>query len=287
MHVMEVGHGYPVLMLHGNPTWGFLYRKVAGALSGAPARLIMPDIIGMGLSDKPSVPAVHTLEYHARKIAELIRGLELDRLVLVVQDWGGAMGALAMDGMLDRLRGMVVLNTVIGPPREGFRPTRFHRFARVPVVSDIAFYLLGFPQNMIFVAQGDKSSIRGDIAKAYRYPLRRLRDRVAPLALARMVPNSFEHPSIPPLRRCHEIFTGFTGPCEIVWGDRDPVLGGVRSWIEKLKPDARVTRTQAGHFLQEEVPIEIAAAIRRVVELASAGAGAPATRFARPSAREG
>src|SRR5713101_639682 len=70
MHVMESGQGLPVLMLHGNPTWGFLYRRVAQALAGAPVRAIMPDLIGMGFSDKPRDAAVHTLEYHAAKIKE-------------------------------------------------------------------------------------------------------------------------------------------------------------------------------------------------------------------------
>lgn len=79
------------------------------------------------------------------------------------------------------------------------------------------------------------------------------------------VPDSFEHPSIAPLRRCQAFIEAFDGPSAIVWGDRDPVLGRVRSWIEKLMPRARVTRTTAGHFLQEEVPREIADAIRGVV----------------------
>jgi haloalkane dehalogenase len=267
MHVMESGRGFPVLMLHGNPTWGFLYRRVASALAGASVRAIMPDLLGLGLSDKPRDSSVHTLEYHAGAVAELVRRLALERLVLVVQDWGGAIGALAMEDQRDRLAGMVVLNTVIGPPRADFRPTGFHRFARLPVVSDIAFRL-GFPQNVIVALQGDKRSIRGDVARAYRHPLRHVRDRVAPLALARMVPDSMDHPSIAPLQRCQRVFTEMRGPCEIVWGDRDPILGGVRTWMQKLKPDAPVTRTQAGHFLQEEVPGQIAAAIRRVTERA-------------------
>jgi haloalkane dehalogenase len=79
-----------------------------------------------------------------------------------------------------------------------------------------------------------------------------------------MVPNSMDHPSIEPLRRCQALVEAFTGPAAIVWGDRDPVLGRVRPWIEKLLPRASVTRTAAGHFLQEEVPSEIAAALRSV-----------------------
>jgi cis-3-alkyl-4-acyloxetan-2-one decarboxylase len=153
----------------------------------------------------------------------------------------------------------------VSPPREGFRPTRFHRFARLPLVSDVAFRLLGFPQNALHRAQGDPASIRGDVARAYRYPLRRLRDNAAPLALARMVPDGHPgHPSLEPLERVQSYVTSFAGPIAVVWGDRDPVLGRLRKRIEALLPKATVTRTEAGHFLQEEVPEEIADAIRRV-----------------------
>jgi haloalkane dehalogenase len=271
MCVTEVGEGRPVLLLHGNPTWSFLYRKVAAALlaRGAPLRLIMPDLVGLGLSDKPRDPGAHTLEQHARWLGAVVDELRLGRLVLVAQDWGGPIGMRAMADRREQLAGLVALNTVLSPPAPGFRPTAFHRFARLPLASTVAFRGLGFPQIALGWAQGDRASIRGDVSRAYRFPLRRLRDRVAPLALARMVPDSFEHPSIEPLRRVQELTQRFRGPAAIVWGDRDPVLGGARSWIAKLLPQAEVTRTQAGHFLQEEVPEPIADAIARVAASAA------------------
>ena len=115
----------------------------------------------------------------------------------------------------------------------------------------------------LHLAQGDKTSIRGQVARAYRLPLRGFPS--APLALARMVPDSFDHPSIRELQRCEEVIHAFEGPSAIVWGNRDPVLGGVRTHIERLMPNADVTQTDAGHFLQEEVPDEIAAAICKVM----------------------
>lgn len=265
LHVMEAGEGRPVLMLHGNPSWGFLYRKVATALARDRVRVIMPDLLGLGFSDKPREASVHTLEHHAELMGRLVDELGLKDLVLVVQDWGGPIGLRAMAERRERVAGLVILNTVVGPPRPGFRPTFFHRLARLPWVSDIAFRRLGFPQNCMALAQGDKLGIRGRVARAYRYPLRGRAHNVAPLALARMVPDSLEHPSVAPLGRCQEFIVGFDGPVSIVWGDRDPVLGSVRRWLEKLLPRAEVTRTAAGHFLQEEVPDEIAAAVRRVV----------------------
>lgn len=279
LHVMTGGQGRPVLMLHGNPSWGFLYRKVASALaSGGGLRAVMPDLLGLGLSDKPRDPAVHTLERHARLIGGLIDRLDLRGLVFVGQDWGGPIGLCALADRPDRLAGMVLLNTVVGPPRPGFRATAFHRFAATPFVSDIAFRWLGLVERGMFLAQGDRRSIRGDVARAYRWPLRRAAWRVAPLALARMVPDSADHPSIPALCACQEFATSFRGPKAIVWGDRDPVLGvGVRRHIERLFPDAPVTRTDAGHFLQEEVPEAIAAAIRGVAARI-AGEAPPAVR---------
>lgn len=264
MHVMEQGSGRAVVMLHGNPSWGYLWRKVALALRDEPLRIIMPDLIGLGLSDKPRDPSVHTLENHARWIGALFDRLELRDFVFVAQDWGGPVGLRALADRPTRVAGLVLGNTVIGPPRPGFKPTSFHRFARLPLVSDAIFRIAGFPQNAMRFAQGDRSSIRGEVARAYRWPLRHLGDRVAPLALARMVPDDEHHPSIPALARCLQLIDGFKGPAAVVWGDRDPVLGGVRTFIERRLPHAPVTRTQAGHFLQEEVPAELAAAVRDV-----------------------
>ncbi len=282
-HVMEAGpeDGLPVVMVHGNPTWGFLYRKVVARLHGSGLRIVLPDLVGLGFSDKPRDPAIHTLENHIGWMRRTLDAAGIgDRCVMVVQDWGGAVGvgALAAHEAAaagpGREVGLVVLNTVLSPPKKGFKATAFHRFARAPVVSGVAFRLLGFPQAALHRAQGDRGSIRGETAAAYKYPLRRLRENAAPLALARMVPDTFEHSSIAPLERVRAWVDAFEGPAAIVWGDRDPVLGRVRSFIEKLFPQARTTRTDAGHFLQEEVPDEIAAAVREVAGKMASGAPA-------------
>jgi pimeloyl-ACP methyl ester carboxylesterase len=269
MHVMEQGRGVPVVLLHGNPSWGFLWRKVAAELAGDELRLIIPDLVGLGLSDKPRDPSLHTIEHHSRWLNTLLDRLEIDRYILAAQDWGGPIG---LHALVERPRalGLVLANTVAGPPRAGFRPTAFHRFARLPLVSDVVFRL-GFPQNVMAMVQGSRRSIAGDVARAYRWPLRRIRDRVAPLAMARMVPDSPSHPSVPALARCRDFVDGFAGPIALVWGTRDPVLGRVLSHLERSLPQAKVTRTDAGHFLQEEVPVELAAAIRDVAARARSG----------------
>jgi haloalkane dehalogenase len=264
MHVMERGTGMPVLLLHGNPTWGFLYRKVAAALEGEPLRLIMPDLVGLGFSERPRESSFHSLERHANQIAALMDALELERVIFVGQDWGGPIGCCALAARPERLAGLVVLNTMLGPPKPGFRGTWFHRFSRIPIASEIAFRLFGFPQGWMATAQGDRSSISGEVSDAYQYPLRGIRNNAAPLALARMVPDSMEHESVEPLRRCQQFVESFRGPAAIVWGKRDPILGRVLARTERLLPNAPVTATTAGHFLQEQVPGEIAEAIRGV-----------------------
>ena len=265
LHMLDEGRGDTLLMLHGNPTWGFLYRNVAAALLGEPLRLVMPDLIGLGFSDKPGAEA-HQLDRHGEWMGRLIDELALEDLVFVGQDWGGPIGLRALAERPARATAMVILNTVVGPPRPGFKATAFHRFARMPVLSTFAFRILGVPQVALWPAQGDRSTMRGEVGRAYRYPLRSRRTNVAPLALARMVPDSLEHSTIAPLQRCHDYVASFKGPIEIVWGEKDPVLGSVIKHLEQLLPQARVTRTQAGHFLQEEVSDEIAAAVRRVAQ---------------------
>jgi len=265
MHVTESGVGFPVLMLHGNPTWGILYRRIMERLAGEEIRCIAPDLIGLGFSSKPQEMAAHTLENHARWIGALIDSLDVEKLVFVGQDWGGPIGLRALADRPHLLKGLVILNTAIAPPKPGFKPTAFHKFSRMPVISDIVFRGLGFPQNVLHRIQGNPASISGNTARAYRYPLKKLKDNIAPLALARMVPDSLTHPSVMPLRKCEALAKSFNGPSEIVWGDKDPILGRVFKRVHALLPDAGVTRTRAGHFLQEEVPDEIAAAILKVV----------------------
>ena len=276
MHVLEwgphEGDAPAIVLVHGNPTWGFLWRKVVASIRARPGgdqlRLIVPDLIGLGMSSKPAMSA-HTLEHHGAWLREVIDQLAPGPVVLVGQDWGGPIGLCAMADRIERLRGIVLGNTAVGPPAAHFKPTLFHRLSQLPIASDVLFRGLGFPLGVLHLSQGDRSSIRGEIARAYRWPLRKLADRAAPLALARMVPDSLEHVSVPALRRTQAVFETARVPVALVWGTRDPILGRVINHLARLRPDATVTRTEAGHFLQEEVPDLLADAIVDVVERAS------------------
>lgn len=261
IHFIDHGpsNAKPVLMLHGNPTWSFLWRKVIAELPEF--RCVAPDLLGLGFSSHLPRIEDHTPTRHADAIAALVEALDLRDFVLAGQDWGGPIAVCAAARVPDRISAVVLGNTAV-LVRERFRRTTFHRFSHLPIISNLVFRGLGFPQNILHRVQGDPSSIRGEVAKAYRDLLRGWNRRVAPLALARMVPDSADHWSVPELRRGDEWIRDFDGPISLVWGMNDPILGrAINRHERELEPD-RVTRTEAGHFLQEEVPEVIAGEIR-------------------------
>ena len=129
MHVMECGRGRPVLAVYGNPAWSFLYRKVAAALAAEPLRVVMPDLVGLGLSDRPPRASDHTIEGHARWLGALIDALALRDAIVVVQDWGGPIALRALADRPSVASALVLLNTVVGPPRPGFREELLRRQA--------------------------------------------------------------------------------------------------------------------------------------------------------------
>lgn len=264
VHVMELGRGRPVLMQHGNPTWGFLYRKIAKRLQDQNLRLIMPDLLGFGLSDKPINPKIHTLKSHAERTRLLIEILDLRDLIFVGQDWGGPIGLRALADIPERLAGMVIMNTAVGPPSKRFRPTWFHRFSHTPIISDLAFRLLEFPQRRLAMVQGDPTSISGLVTKAYRLPLGNPLTNVGPLAMARAVPHSWSHPSIPEFQKIEAFVREFSAkdkPRAIVWGEKDPILGRLLKRTRKIMNNPPTKLTFAGHFVQEEVPDVVAESV--------------------------
>lgn len=271
IHFVDHGRGMPVLMLHGNPTWSFLWRKVIRALGGAELRIVAPDLVGLGLSAKPSM-AAHTLEMHVAHISALVEALDLRQMVVVGQDWGGPVGALVAARLPDRVAAAVWANTAISAPSRQPRVTLFHRFSHWPVISDLMLRRLNLLPALLPFAQGDRASIDRLARRAYRYPLRRAADRAAPLALARMVPTRLDHPSVPLLREAEKWALGWRGPVRLVWGLRDPILGPALGRMRRLFPAAEVLETGAGHFLQEEVAEVIADAILDVSEKAACGA---------------
>ena len=273
IHFIDHGQGgQPVVLLHGNPTWSFLWRKVIAELMAGDGsskyRAVAPDLLGSGLSDRLPSMQSHSIARHAEAICEWMEALELQNPILVCQDWGGPILTAAGRRWVERggtVKGLVILNTAVIIPAHP-RNTPFHRFAKLPLISDFVFRVLGFPVkyplSVLHKVQGDSKSIRGEVARAYRWVLRGWHDRGMALTLARMVPNSPEHPSMAELKATEAWLRSYDGPVAFVWGEKDPILGRALKRHLEAFPDAPVTRTQAGHFLQEEVPGEIAAAVR-------------------------
>ena len=112
---LDVGEGPPVLMLHGEPTWSFIWRKLIPPIRDAGYRCVAPDHAGFGRSDKPSDPAWQTLERHVELTASLVEDLDLHDVTLVMHDWGGPIGLSLALAYPDRVARIVILDTVIDP----------------------------------------------------------------------------------------------------------------------------------------------------------------------------
>src|SRR5688572_25853601 len=120
IHFVDHGEGAPVLMVHGNPTWCFLWRKVIARLGLSGVRAIAPDLLGCGLSAKLSRPDEHTIDRHCDAIAELVVALDLKDVTIVGQDWGGPISAGVAMRLPDRVRAAVFANTSVLPVRRPF-----------------------------------------------------------------------------------------------------------------------------------------------------------------------
>lgn len=265
LHFIDEGEGPAVLLVHGNPTWSFLWRKVIARIASEGVRAIAPDLIGFGLSDKPRRLGAHTLAQHTALVRELVEALDPGALTIVGQDWGGPIAAGLAAATPGRVRAAVFGNTALLLPKRPIRTTAFHRLSHRPVLSHVVFYALGYPIPLMHRVQGDPASIGPLEKRAYRFPLRRFRDRAGPLALARMVPDADDHPSIAPLSVVDRWARSFDGPTTLVWGRKDPILGRAIFRLREAMPHAKVIETDAGHFLQEEVPDTLA---REVLALA-------------------
>ncbi len=264
IHMLEVGTGTPVYLQHGNPTNGLLYRKIGKELPTDRMRLIMPTMVGLGFSTK--IPASqHTLENHVRWMNTALRQLDLDGVVYVGQDWGGAVGLGALMRSPELLRGMVLLNTGFMAPKEKFELSRPHAIAATPIVGEILLENVVSVFDRLHETQGDPASIPPEVAALYARPVRDSGNIKGPLALMRMVPTGPDHPTFPLMSEVEAYAQKLDVPTEIVWGMRDPILARILPAMTAMFPKAPVTETQAGHFLQEEVPTQIADAIERVV----------------------
>ena len=265
IHVLEVGSGYPVYMQHGVPTSGFLYRKVANALPKDRFRVIMPTLVGLGFSSK--VPASHhTIDNHTRWMNSLVNKLALDGLIFIGHDWGGSIGLGALARSPKLLDGVVMLDSVITAPTENESLPATVKLIKTPIVGEILLEGVVSIYKQSPQQQADPNSMPPEVNALYERPVMESGNGKGPLAILRMVADRPDHPTAEQFRRVEAYVKGLDIPAEIVWGMKDPLMGDRLPDMRANFPNARVTETELGHFLQEEGegPKEIAAAVQRV-----------------------
>ena len=245
MHYLDEGTGEPVLLLHGEPTWSFLYRKLIPELTGT-ARCIAPDYFGFGRSDKPTDRGWYSYEGHTESVARLVRELDLRDLTVVVQDWGGPIGFRFAVENPERVARLVVLNTGIGARAPNDEWLRFQSFMRRIDTEIVAGQLI----RLSLVQPATDEVIAG-----YDAPFPTPESRVGIVQFCELVATSSDHPSAPAMLRVRDELRTFDRPALVLFGDRDPIFS--RSAAESmaaLLPGAELTPPVegAGHFLQED-----------------------------------
>ncbi len=255
MAYVTSGQGDPILMLHGEPTWGYLYRRMIPPLAEV-GRVIVPVLIGFGRSDKPVSRNAYSYRSHARWLRRFIEALDLRRIVLVCQDWGGLLGMRVMASIPERFARLVGMNTGMPDGRglgEGF--VRWRRFALRQRQLDAG---------AIVRATLCKRTLSDAEATAYNAPFPSAEYQTAALVFPRLVPIRPDHPGAYENRAAIEKLKSLDLPVLLPWGDADPVLGkgepAMRALFRNVAPP--LTISGAGHFIQEDAGEDIATHIR-------------------------
>ena len=166
IHVLEAGEGFPVFLMHGNPTSGFLYRKVVENLPLDKVRVIMPTSPGLGFSSK--IPASeHKLENHIRWISKVLNELELEELIYAGQDWGGPIGMGALSLSPNLIKGAVILNTGFNAPTINIDLSPAHATVKTPVIGELIVEVFFSMFDRLGAVQGDPESWTPEVAELY------------------------------------------------------------------------------------------------------------------------
>jgi len=232
------------LCLHGNPTWSYLYRKMIPVFTAAGLRVVAPDLIGFGRSDKPADEAAHTWDLHRGMLLALVERLDLNNILLVVQDWGGLFGLTLPMAMPERFSRLLVMNTALGTGTvsEGFRQWRNYSNAQ--------------PDLMVgkLIARGKRDMTAAEIA-AYDAPFPDARYKAALRAFPNLVPDGDDAPGAALSRDAAAFWRErWQGQSFMAIGMQDPVLGppvmqALARTIRGCPPPLEVP--DGGHFLQE------------------------------------
>ncbi len=253
---VDEGDGEPVVLLHGNPTWGYLYRRFVPPLVEAGFRAVVPDHMGFGRSDKP-LHGPYTLARHVANLEGLLLGLDLREVTLVMQDWGGPIGLGFAVAHPERVKRLVLMNTWAFPIKEGTRLHPLLELFRTPGVGEALVQGLNlFVEGFLPAGIHRKERLTAELMDAYRAPFPDWNSRVGILAFPRDIPVGAEHPSAETMGRIHDRLTNLQIPTLLIWALQDPAFprGMIRLW-QTIYPHAEIhTLEEAGHYLQEDEP---------------------------------
>ncbi|MEM7765151.1 MAG: haloalkane dehalogenase [Pseudomonadota bacterium] len=252
MHYLDEGPDTAtetLLLLHGEPSWSYLYRKMIPLLSAAGYRVIAPDLIGFGRSDKPARIADYSYAQHVDWMRQFVAQLGLDGITLFCQDWGGLIGLRVVAAEPERFRRVCVANT--GLP-EGTEPVpkafrHWQRFARWSPL---------FPIGKI-LQKATTSTLSPEEQSAYDAPFPNRRYKAGARAFPLLVPTTPDMPGAAENREAWQQLARFSGPVLTLFSDRDPITRGVDKLFQSRLPSAagqpHAIMRGGGHFLQEDV----------------------------------
>lgn len=261
MHYVDEGprDGRPVVLVHGNPTWGYLYRNFIPPLVDAGYRVIVPDHLGFGRSDKPPVTALYAIPKHAARLEALLESLDLRDATLVPHDWGGPIGLAWAGRHADRVGRLFILNTFAHKPSNDYAPPFAIKLFRTPGVGE--FLVKGlhvFVHGFLFrqgVVKHDRMT--PTVKRAYLAPHAGWATRTSILAFPRQIPVSPAAPLTPYLAEVEDGLAEFKDrPVALAWAMQDPVFRPdffIDTLWRRTFPNADVLRIDdAGHYLQED-----------------------------------
>lgn len=250
----------PVLCLHGEPTWSFLYRHMIPALVESGHRVVAPDLIGFGRSDKPVDPDAYTYAAHVRWLAALLDGLTLDAITLFGQDWGGLLGLRLAAERSDAFARLVIANTALPT---GTSPSAGFDFWR-----ELSQVVDPFDAGAL-VQQASVRELSAAEVAAYNAPFPDPSHQVAARRFPLLVPVTPDDPAVPANRAAWAVLERWQKPALTLWAPDDPVLGGLQQeFLDRIPGTAGLphrTFAAASHFLQEDVGPELARATAELI----------------------
>ena len=248
----------PVLMLHGEPSWSYLYRSMVPVLAQAGLRAVAPDLVGFGKSDKPTAIDDYSYQQHVDWLTEWLVALDLRDITLVCQDWGSLLGLRLAAEQGERFSRIVVANGFLPTADRGVPPA----FA---VWRAFAAYSPVFPVGRI-VATGTKRKLSKAEVAAYDAPFPTSRHKAGARAFPRLVPITPSDPAVPANRQAWRRLGEWDKPFLTLFGAGDPILGKADRPLQRHVPGAQGqphARLSGSHFVQEDAGPEIA---RRTVD---------------------